>query len=113
MATVGLKKDGSESSVKVILPAPTPWPFILAFGIALIFGGLVTSLSISILGAALTLTGFVGWFRDVLPHEKEETFEVTPRVLAISTNRLVVERFGSGTFSGIASAGNVSCVRRN
>src|SRR5262245_2624779 len=71
MATVDVKKESSESAVnRIILPAPTPWPFILAFGISLIFGGMVTSVSVTILGAVLTVAGFVGWFRDVLPHEK-------------------------------------------
>ncbi len=35
----------------VNLPAPTPWPVILAFGITLLFAGLLTSPSVSILGA--------------------------------------------------------------
>src|SRR5262245_51000322 len=81
MAT-DVKKESSESTVnRIILPAPTPWPFILAFGISLIFGGMVTSVSVTILGAVLTVAGFVGWFRDVLPHEKEEIVEVTPRLV--------------------------------
>ena len=76
----------------VKLPAPTAWPIILAFGITLIFAGLLTSASVSILGAVLFVTGCVGWFRDVLPHEKEETVEVKPEVTVISTARREVER---------------------
>jgi hypothetical protein len=76
----------------VKLPAPTAWPIILAFGIALLFAGLVTSASVSILGAILFVTGCVGWFRDVLPHEKEETVEVKPEVTVIATSRREVER---------------------
>jgi len=37
------------------VPAPTAWPFILAFGATLLFAGLVTSMSVSVLGAALAL----------------------------------------------------------
>jgi hypothetical protein len=76
----------------VKLPAPTAWPIILAFGVALLFAGLVTSVSVSILGAILFVTGCVGWFRDVLPHEKEETLEVKPEVTVIATSRREVER---------------------
>jgi hypothetical protein len=76
----------------VILPAPTAWPIILAFGITLLFAGLVTSPSVSILGAILTVTGCVGWFRDVLPQEKEETTRVTAEVPVVATSRREVER---------------------
>jgi hypothetical protein len=76
----------------VILPAPTAWPIILAFGITLLVAGLVTSPSVSILGAILAVTGCVGWFRDVLPQEKEETIQVTAEVPVVTTSRREVER---------------------
>jgi hypothetical protein len=53
----------------VVLPAPTAWPFVLALGVSLIFAGLLTNASISVLGAILYIAGAVGWFRQVLPHE--------------------------------------------
>src|ERR1700733_9045982 len=40
----------------VYLPAPTAWPIVLAFGITLMFAGLVTSAPIGIVGAALAVT---------------------------------------------------------
>jgi len=76
----------------VNLPAPTAWPIVLAFGVTLLFAGLLTSASVSILGAILFVTGCVGWFRDVLPHEKEETVEVLEEDPVISTSRREVER---------------------
>src|SRR5712692_5824171 len=76
----------------VKLPAPTAWPIVLAFGVTLLFAGLLTSASVSILGAILAVTGCVGWFRDVLPHEKEETVEVKAEVTVVSTVRREVER---------------------
>ncbi len=76
----------------VNLPAPTPWPVILAFGITLLFAGLVTSPSVSILGAILFVTGCVGWFRDVLPQEKEETVDVKAEVTVISPSHREIER---------------------
>ena len=76
----------------VNLPAPTAWPIVLAFGVTLLFAGLLTSASVSILGAMLFVTGCVGWFRDVLPHEKEETIEAREEVPVVSTLRREVER---------------------
>ena len=76
----------------VILPAPTAWPIVLAFGVTLLFAGLLTSASVSILGAILAVSGCVGWFRDVLPHEKQETVQVKAEVTLVSTPRREVER---------------------
>jgi hypothetical protein len=80
------------TSVTIHLPAPTAWPIVLAFGITLLLAGLVTSGSVSILGAILAVTACAGWFRDVLPHEKEETIEAKAEVAAITTTRREVER---------------------
>src|SRR5277367_6205406 len=76
----------------VNLPAPTAWPIVLAFGITLLLAGLLTSASVSILGAILAVTASVGWFRDVLPLEKEETVRVSAEVTVVSTSRREVER---------------------
>jgi hypothetical protein len=74
------------------LPAPTAWPIILAFGLTLVFAGMVTSASVSILGAILTIAGCVGWFRDVLPHEKHESVPVAEKVPVVATRRPQVTR---------------------
>jgi hypothetical protein len=74
------------------LPAPTAWPIVFAFGITLLLAGLLTSPSVSILGAILAVTGCIGWFQDVLPHEKEETIEVRAEVSLITTPRREIER---------------------
>jgi hypothetical protein len=74
------------------LPAPTAWPIVLAFGLTLVFAGLVTSASVSILGAILTTAGCVGWFRDVLPHEKHESVPAAEKVPSPATSRPQVAR---------------------
>ena len=63
--------------VEIALPAPTAWPFFLAIGAALLFAGLLTNASISILGGILAVFAAVGWFRQVLPHEHHVTVEAT------------------------------------
>jgi hypothetical protein len=62
----------------VLMPAPTAWPFAMALGTALTFAGLLTDVSVSVLGAILTISGAVGWFRQVLPHEQHEAVPVQP-----------------------------------
>src|ERR1700686_5765120 len=78
----------------VDLPAPTAWPIVLAFGFTLLFAGLVTSISVSLLGAILAIAGSVGWFRDVLPQEKHERVSVSEKVVPVTTSRLQVARVG-------------------
>jgi len=82
----------NESPHEIKVPAPTAWPFILALGVALLFAGLVTSMSVSCLGALLSVAGCVGWFREVFPHEHEEVVPVVPEDIRLTTDRRVVER---------------------
>lgn len=73
-------------------PAPTEWPLVLAFGFTLIFAGLLTSASVSVLGAVLTVAGCAGWFREVLPRGHEVELPVIPGEFAAVTSRPVVDR---------------------
>src|ERR1700684_1291345 len=82
--------DNATDMIEV--PAPTPWPIVLAFGIALLFAGLVTSEAVSVLGAVVALAGAVGWFRDVLPHEAQESVLVIAQAPSITTMRREVAR---------------------
>ena len=63
---------------QVILPAPTAWPFVTAFGLTLLAAGLVTQAVISLVGLLLAVRGAVGWFRNVLPMEQHELVRVRP-----------------------------------
>jgi len=63
----------------VTVPAPTAWPMVLAFGVALVFAGLATSAAISLIGALAALAGAVGWFRAVLPREAVEEVSRQPQ----------------------------------
>ena len=83
-----LQTETRESaSTAIDVPAPTVWPIVLAFGVALLFAGLVTSASVSILGAILAFSGCVGWFRDVLPHEKHESLLIAEKPIPVFTSR--------------------------
>src|SRR6266581_6166588 len=90
LATEKLNEASRPPMIEV--PAPTAWPFILAFGTTLLFAGLVTSMSVSVLGAALALAGCVGWFCAVFPREQEEAVAVAPEDIRLITDRKVVDR---------------------
>jgi len=95
MATLESIKEVRQSPrapVEIEVPASTAWPIVLAFGFTLIFAGLLTSASVSVLGAVLGVAGCVGWFREVFPHEREETVPVVFEEHRITTERRVVER---------------------
>lgn len=77
---------------EIASPAPTGWPLVLAFGFTLIFAGLLTSVSVSLLGGVLTVAGCAGWFLEVLPSEHEMTAPVVVDQIVPVTGRRVVDR---------------------
>jgi hypothetical protein len=79
----------AERTGTLHLPAPTVWPMVLALGISLCMAGLVTSGAVSLLGLILAVMATAGWFRNVLPHEQQETVHVTVavRTAAAEENR--------------------------
>src|SRR6202142_2319882 len=83
--------ESSRARREIEVPAPTLLPFFLAFGFTLMFTGPVTSLSVSLLGAVLSLAGCIGWFREVFPHEHEEVVPVVAEDSRITTERRIVE----------------------
>src|SRR6202167_4737077 len=93
MAPADARSRTPEAARSTIhLPAPTAWPIVLAFGITLLLAGLLTSASVSILGAILFVVASIGWFRDVLPQEQEETIDVKVEAAVVSTSRREVAR---------------------
>ena len=96
LVTTERMRDGSRTPREIEVPASTAWPFVLAFGLVLVSAGLVTSMSVSVLGAVLVLAGCVGWFREVLPHGHEELVPVVPEDIRITTDRPVVELLSLG-----------------
>jgi len=74
--------NGQETEVNVIqVPASTGWPLVAAFGLTLVFAGLLTHVMVSALGVVALCMGLVGWFRQVLPHEAHESVALEPEEL--------------------------------
>jgi hypothetical protein len=88
------EQSGERSGLPglIEMPAPTAWPLVLASGFTLMFAGLLTSASLSVLGLVLAVAGCAGWFGAVLPREQEVAVPVVPEELRITTERTVVER---------------------
>jgi hypothetical protein len=92
LASIEEVRPSSRGPVEIEVPASTAWPIVLAFGCSLMFAGLLTSVSVSVLGFVLGVAGCVGWFREVLPHEQQETVPVVPEQIRLTTERRIVER---------------------
>src|SRR6516164_9604687 len=94
MATLECSAQAAQSPrlpVEIEVPPSTAWALVLSFGLTFMFAGLLTSASVSALGVVLAVAGCIGWFREVLPHEHEETVPVVFEESRITTKRRVVE----------------------
>jgi len=79
----------------VNLPAPTLWPLVLALGVSLMATGLVTTTKVAWVGGVLALAGCIGWFFQVLPHDRHEEVPVVPTPVPIATSRRKVARIAA------------------
>src|SRR5215510_8304841 len=84
--------SSDRSAFEIEMPAPTAWPVVLAAGVTLMFAGLLTAVSVSVLGVVLAVAGCVGWFREVLPHPHNVVVTVVPEALRVTTERRAVDR---------------------
>ncbi|HTU45683.1 MAG TPA: hypothetical protein VMF91_11510 [Bryobacteraceae bacterium] len=80
------------------LPAPTFWPIVLAFGITLLFAGLVTHWVVGLVGLVIALRATVGWWHNVIPHEEHEELPIDPALrpapILVETRSVVRLRAG-------------------
>jgi hypothetical protein len=80
---------GHEGEGFVQLPTPTIWPFVFALGVSLLIAGMVTHWAVSVLGACLSLSGIVGWFRQIFPHEAHAPVPIVSEAVPITTTYVV------------------------
>ncbi len=62
------------------LPAPTFWPIVFAFGLTLLFAGLLTHWSIGVVGFIIALRAVIGWWGNVIPLEEHEEVPIEPEL---------------------------------
>jgi hypothetical protein len=82
------------------MPAPSFWPMVTAFGIALLFAGLLTHWVVSATGAVLLFRSILGWWHDVIPHEKHVEMpihqELRPAPIMVEARSVIRLRVGEG-----------------
>src|SRR5215813_11197867 len=95
-----MDSNGQEAAGGVIqVPASTGWPLAAAFGLTLVFAGLLTHVMVSSLGVVMLCAGLIGWFREVLPREAHDTVplekeEVIAPVPSPKVRHLEIGQFG-------------------
>jgi hypothetical protein len=88
-----VNSDHERSVAGIVrLPSPTAWPMVLALGLALMCTALVTNAVIGLLGLILFVTSGVGWFRQVLPHERHDEIAVRTQEIQIVSSRGLINR---------------------
>jgi len=60
---------------EIHLPSPSFWPIVLAFGLALIATGVVSTFIISIVGVVVLLVAVAGWALENRAAEREQGHE--------------------------------------
>jgi cytochrome c oxidase subunit 1 len=60
---------------EIHLPSPSFWPIVLAFGLALIAIGVVSTLIVSIVGVVVLLVAIAGWTLENRAAEREHDHE--------------------------------------
>jgi hypothetical protein len=92
MHSVEHSGPNAKAPREIELPAPAAWPITLAFGLTLVFAGLVTNISVSVLGAVLSLAGCVSWFREFF-RRNLKSYPVVRQDISIVTSRRGVDNF--------------------
>lgn len=64
-----------DENHEVHLPAPSYWPIVLAFGLALIAAGVVSTIIVSIVGIVVLLVAITGWTLENRVAEGQEHHE--------------------------------------
>jgi len=88
--------DQETAGDLIQIPAATGWPLVAAFGLTLVFAGLLTHVMVSTLGVVTLCMGLVGWFRQVLPREAHETVAVEGQQVALPSRGPKVRRLEIG-----------------
>ena len=80
-----MNPNDQQTNDKVIkVTASNGGALVAAFGLTMVFAGLLTHVMVSILGATALLAGLIVWFREVLPHEAHEAIALEKEELAVA-----------------------------
>src|SRR5579863_9144270 len=90
-----MSSANTSSPAHVSLPKPSVWPLLLALGVTLAAGGLVSARMLSIVGAVLAFAGIIGWVLQVLPDDRHEDVPVLSKAVAIPQSNRKVARIAA------------------
>lgn len=94
----GMSQEQRHAHIQ--MPAPTFWPMVMAFGLTLLFAGMVTHWVISVIGAIILSRAVIGWWHNVIPHEEHETVAVEealrPAPIVAGARSVVRLKLGEG-----------------
>ncbi len=93
-----MSEHSTGDQTRIVLPAPTFWPMVFAFGVTLLLAGIVTHWAVSIVGFLIALKAATGWWSAVIPHElhEEVAIEVHKRPAPIKVGERAVVRLKLG-----------------
>ena len=63
------RNDPLEEGARIRVPSTGGWPLVAAFGLSMLWAGMLTHWMLSAFGAICLVAGLAGWFREVLPKE--------------------------------------------
>jgi hypothetical protein len=78
--------DEPEKDV-IGVPKTEGWPLVAAFGLSLLWAGMLTHWLVSALGGVCLVMALWHWFREVLPHEAHEVVVLEPEPATPVTER--------------------------
>ena len=73
--SVEQSQQSPRAPAEIEVPASTAWPLVLAFGFTLMFAGLLTSVSVSVLGVVLAEAGVL----DEAERELQKLLDANPK----------------------------------
>jgi len=95
-----MSEHSNNDQAKIEMPAPTFWPMVFAFGIALLMAGIVTHWAVSIVGFLIAARAAAGWWKTVIPHEHHEAVvietERRPAPIRVGARSVVRLKLGEG-----------------
>ena len=85
---------------QILMPKPTYWPMVFAFGLSLLTAGLVTHYVVSLVGFAIAIRAGIGWWSEVIPHEAHEEMPINvalrPAPILVESRSVVRLKTGEG-----------------
>jgi hypothetical protein len=100
MSSADKKTEEHADATHIRMPAPTFWPMVFAFGVALILGGMVTHVAVSATGLVIAIRAAFGWWHDVIPHEAHEELAIEterqPAPILVEARSVVRLQLGEG-----------------